>query len=119
MAAVTAMPTKETRGSESIVPVSSTVLKMAGDSISPVGMSQIERHPEWKLLSRIPLRLQVAVPVPHFKVKDLLGLKPGTVVHSVWPSSDDVPLKVGAVQVSWSEFEVVEKRMAIRVTRLA
>jgi hypothetical protein len=30
-----------------------------------------------------------------------------------------VPLTVGGVQLAWSEFEVVEQRMAIRLTRLA
>jgi hypothetical protein len=46
-------------------------------------------------------------------------LKPGLTVSSTWSCTDDVPLKVGAVQLSWSEFEVVEQRMAIRLTRLA
>ena len=43
----------------------------------------------------------------------------GQMLSSAWLSTDDVPLKIGAVQLSWSEFEVVEQRMAVRLTRLA
>jgi flagellar motor switch protein FliN/FliY len=37
----------------------------------------------------------------------------------VWPDSEDVPVKVGQVQLGWSEFEVVEQQLAVRLTRLA
>ena len=83
------------------------------------GMGQIERHAEWPLLSRLPMRMTAAIPLPRFKVKDLLGLAAGQLVQSSWASTADVPLRVGAVQLSWSEFEVVDKRMAVRLTRLA
>ncbi len=82
-------------------------------------MATIEEHPDWPLLSRIPMRLIAGIPLPNFRVKDLIGLKPGQMLSSTWLSTDDVPLKIGAVQLSWSEFEVVEQRMAIRLTRLA
>lgn len=83
------------------------------------GMEAIEKHPEWSLLARLPMRLTAAIPLPGFRVKDLLALHPGQVVVSEWPGSEDVPLKIGSVHLSWSEFEVVEQRMAIRLTRLA
>ena len=82
------------------------------------GMQQVEEHPAWPLLSRIPLRLTAAVPVAKFKVRDLLALGAGVVVPTTWPSTEDVPLRLGQVQLSWSEFEVVEGRMAVRLTRL-
>ena len=82
------------------------------------GMQRIEEHGEWPLLSRIPLRLEAGVPVTRFKVRDLLALRPGVVVQTAWPSTEDVPLHMGGVQLSWSEFEVVEGRMAVRLTRL-
>lgn len=118
MAAIATMPTKEPRTSESgahagLVPV-------AVSQVAPVsGMAAIELHPEWNLLSRLPMRLTATIPLPGFKVKDLLHLSAGSMVRSEWLSTDDVPLKIGAVQLSWSEFEVVEQRMAIRLTRLA
>ncbi len=32
---------------------------------------------------------------------------------------EDVPLSAGDVQLAWSEFEVVDTQLAVRVTRLA
>ncbi len=109
------MPSKEMRAPEplAVIPELSLVPALAK------GMAGVEQHPEWLLLSRLPLRLTAAIPLPGFRVKDLVGLKPGQIVASTWTSSDDVPLKIGAVQLSWSEFEVVEQRMAVRLTRLA
>ena len=82
------------------------------------GMQTVEEHEHWPLLSRIPMRLTAGVPIERFKVRDLLALRPGAIVATTWPSTEDVPLQMGAVQLSWSEFEVVEGRMAIRLTRL-
>lgn len=83
-----------------------------------VGMDRVEEHDDWPLLSRIPIQLTCSVPL-RFKVSDLLELRTGRMILSEWTSTDDVPLKIGAVQLSWSEFEVVEQRMAVRLTRLA
>ena len=85
----------------------------------PIGMDRIEEHADWPVLSRIPMRLRATIPLPRFRVRDLLLLKPGQTIESTWLSTDDVPLRVGTVQMSWSEFEVVEQRMAVRLTRLA
>ena len=57
--------------------------------------------------------------MPGFRVRDLLALKQGLHISTVWPSSEDVPLSTGGAQLAWGEFEVVEQRMAIRLTRLA
>lgn len=83
------------------------------------GMAAVEQHPEWLLISRLPLRLTARIPLPSFRVKNLVALKAGDIIKSTWASSDDVPLRIGDVQLSWSEFEVVEDRMAVRLTRLA
>ncbi len=82
-------------------------------------MSRIELHPEWALLACIPLRLTAGIPLPRFKVKDLVELAAGSVIESSWPSGTDVPLKCDKVQLGWAEFEVVEERLAVRITRLA
>ena len=119
MAAVATMPVKEIRVPE---PASSAGLATIMRDPSPSaksGMAIIEEHPDWHLLQRLPMRLTAGIPLPRFRVKDLLALRPGQMLSSAWLSTDDVPLKIGAVQLSWSEFEVVEKRMAIRLTRLA
>ena len=118
MAMVASMPLRETRGPETGV-VPGALELLPAKVASPAGMDGIEQHADWPLLQRLPMRLAAGVPVPGFRVKDLLALKAGVVIETAWSSGDDVPLKVGAVHLSWSEFEVVEQRMAIRLTRLA
>ena len=98
----------------------STALAVAAErQMLRPGMEQIEEHAEWDLLSQIPMLLSAGVPLPGFRVRDLMALKKGQTVESISPVSDDVPLKIGAVQLGWIEFEVVAQRMAVRLTRLA
>jgi len=70
-------------------------------------------------VARLPVELEVAVPVREFRVRHLLALAPGQVIETQWTQSADMPLSSGDVQLAWSEFEVVDKRLAVRVTRLA
>jgi flagellar motor switch protein FliN/FliY len=88
-------------------------------SSPPSALSRVEEHAQWPLLARLPLKLLIGVPLPRFRVGDLLALREGQTISSKWLTSEDVPLHVGGVQLAWSEFEVVEQRMAIRLTRLA
>ena len=70
-------------------------------------------------LARLPVELEVVVPVREFRVRDLLALLPGEVIETQWGHGEDLPLSARDVQLAWSEFEVVESRLAVRVTRLA
>jgi flagellar motor switch protein FliM len=70
-------------------------------------------------VARLPVELDVAVPVGEFRVRHLLALEPGQVIESQWSSGDDTPLAAGNVRLAWTEFEVVDTQMAVRVTRLA
>jgi flagellar motor switch protein FliN len=70
-------------------------------------------------IPQLPVQLGVSIPVRDFRVRQLLALAPGQVVETQWGQGDDLPLAAGDVQVAWSEFEVVETRLAVRVTRLA
>ena len=70
-------------------------------------------------ISRLPVELDVAVPVREFSVRDLLALEPGHIIETLWPHGEDMPLAAGDVQMAWSEFEVVDSQLAVRVTRLA
>jgi flagellar motor switch/type III secretory pathway protein FliN len=67
----------------------------------------------------LPVELDVAVPVREFRVRNLLALDPGTVIESRWNHGNDMPLAAGEVKLAWTEFEVIEARLAVRVTRLA
>jgi|HubBroStandDraft_6_1064221.scaffolds.fasta_scaffold796571_2 flagellar motor switch protein FliM len=119
MASISTMQAKDMRAPEPAPSAGLSTLMREPSPTSASGMANIEEHPEWPLLSRIPMRLTAGIPLPQFRVKDLLALKPGQILTSNWLSTDDVPLKIGSVQLSWSEFEVVDQQMAIRLTRLA
>lgn len=69
-------------------------------------------------LERLPVSLIVSVPVRDFRVKNLLGIAAGAVIETQWSHGEDIPLASGNVQLAWSEFEVVDTRLAVRVTRL-
>jgi flagellar motor switch/type III secretory pathway protein FliN len=68
---------------------------------------------------RLPVELDVAVPAQEFRVRNLLALEPGQVIGTHWAHSEDVPLASGDVQLAWTEFEVVDTQLAVRITRLA
>lgn len=70
-------------------------------------------------VARLPVELDVAVPVREFRVRNLLALEPGQLIETEWGHGDDVPLAAGSVQLAWSEFEVVDSQLAVRITRLA
>jgi len=70
-------------------------------------------------VARLPVELDVAVPVREFRVRNLLALEPGQVIETQWAHGEDMPLAAGEVQLAWSEFEVVDAELAVRVTRLA
>jgi flagellar motor switch/type III secretory pathway protein FliN len=70
-------------------------------------------------VARLPVELDVSVPVRGFRVRNLLTLEPGCLIESDWGHGDDVPLAAGRVQLAWSEFEVIDTELAVRITRLA
>ncbi len=94
----------------------------AGQALVPVSLQEPEQDdalvfsPQVALL---PVELDVAVPVRHFRVRNLLALESGQLIESQWGHGEDLPLASGEVQLAWSEFEVVESQLAVRVTRLA
>jgi hypothetical protein len=69
--------------------------------------------------ARLPVALDVMVPVRGFRVRHLLAMTLGEVIETDWGHGEDLPLSSGDVQLAWSEFEVVDSRLAVRVTRLA
>jgi flagellar motor switch protein FliM len=81
----------------------------------PEGVGMVLRAP----VARLPVELDVSVPVRNFRVRNLLALEPAQVIESGWSHGDDVPLASGAVQLAWSEFEVIDTQLAVRVTRVA
>jgi hypothetical protein len=69
-------------------------------------------------MARLLVELDVAVPVRGFRVCNLLALDPGVVIETQWAQGEDLPLASGEVLLAWSEFEVVETQLAVRLTRM-
>ena len=89
-------------------------------ALVPVPQPQGEAEPIFSPpIPLLPVQLGVSIPVCEFRVRQLLALAPGQVIETRWSTGDDLPLAAGEVQLAWSEFEVVETRLAVRVTRLA
>jgi flagellar motor switch/type III secretory pathway protein FliN len=82
-------------------------------------MDPIEQGGFSPVVALLPVELDVAIPVRDFRVRNLLALEPGQLIESQWGHGEDVPLASDDVQLAWSEFEVVESQMAVRITRLA
>jgi len=70
-------------------------------------------------MTMLPVELDVTVPVRKFRVRNLLALEPGRLIESQWVHGMDVPLAAGHVLLAWTEFEVIDSLLAVRVTRLA
>lgn len=81
----------------------------------PTWEGRIELTPQ---LARLPVELDISVPVREFRVRNLLALAAGHLLESGWAHGEDMPLAAGDVQLAWSEFEVIDTQLAVRITRL-
>lgn len=63
--------------------------------------------------------LSVELPLPGVTVSDLLRLRRQSVIRSQWHVGADVPLRLNGELIAYGEFEVVENRLAVRITELA
>jgi flagellar motor switch protein FliN/FliY len=70
------------------------------------------------LIARLPVEIDVAVPIRGFRVRNLLTLSEGSVIASKWMNGDDMPLAARGAQLAWTEFEVIDQLLAVRITRL-
>ncbi|HEY6489201.1 MAG: FliM/FliN family flagellar motor C-terminal domain-containing protein [Terracidiphilus sp.] len=64
----------------------------------------------------LPCTLTLEVPVVHFTIADLLALKEGSIVETACHHTSDVPLRVNQLLIGWTEFEVIEDHLAVRIT---
>jgi flagellar motor switch/type III secretory pathway protein FliN len=73
----------------------------------------------WKRVLGLPCEFIVDLPVPGFKIADLLKLRTGSVINAHWRVGQDVPLRLNGTLIGWSEFEVIGDSLAVRLTELA
>jgi len=110
------LPADPRRG-PSVAPAAAAAEQALVPSPKAAGAGQGTAFPPRAL--RLPVELGVAVPVRGFRVRNLLALTPVQLVESRWSSGSDLPLSAGDVTLAWAEFEVVETKLAARVTRVA
>jgi flagellar motor switch/type III secretory pathway protein FliN len=67
----------------------------------------------------LPCTLSLELPVVRFTIGDLLTLTTGSVVATSCHQTSDVPLRVNGLLIGWTEFEVIDDRLAVRVTEQA
>ncbi len=72
----------------------------------------------WSEVMGIPCRLTAEFPITGLKVGDLLRLERGSIIDGHQNDSTPIPIWVNGVMLGWAEFDVVGKRLAIRVTEL-
>ncbi|MGA3167021.1 MAG: FliM/FliN family flagellar motor switch protein [Terriglobia bacterium] len=72
----------------------------------------------WAAVQDLSCRLSVALKVPGFTIRDLLSLGVDSVVDTGRPEGAHVPVVVNGVMVGWAEFDVIEGRLAVRLTEL-
>jgi flagellar motor switch protein FliN len=73
----------------------------------------------WLRVEPLPCLLTIEISVPGFTVADLVHLERGRIIASRWTVGQDVPLRINGALIAWSEFEVVQNRLAVRLTELA
>jgi flagellar motor switch/type III secretory pathway protein FliN len=73
---------------------------------------------QWQHVQDMACILSVDLPLPGFRVRDLMRLQPQSVIDTRWPVGNDVPLRVNGELLAWCEFDVVEDHLAVRITEL-
>jgi flagellar motor switch protein FliN/FliY len=73
----------------------------------------------WQRVEPLPCLLTIEISMPGFTIADLVHLEPGRILAAHWTVGQDVPLRINDQLIAWSEFEVVQSRLAVRLTELA
>ena len=72
----------------------------------------------WKQVEKLPCNISVEAHVSGFTLNKLLGLRVKSVVRSQLPASASPPVRVNGAIVASGDFEVLGKRLAVRLTEL-
>lgn len=78
-----------------------------------------QEEARWQPVLGLSCELTVDLPMPDFKIADLLKLRPGSVINAQWRVGHDVSLRLNGTAIGWIEFEVVAEKLAVRLTELA
>jgi flagellar motor switch/type III secretory pathway protein FliN len=94
----------------------------ASDAADAKPAGKVDRDFEderWLPVLQLPCQLTAELPIPEFRIANLMRLRAGGLVNTTWPVGNDIPLRINGTLIGWSEFEVVGDRLAVRLTELA
>jgi flagellar motor switch protein FliN/FliY len=72
----------------------------------------------WPEALDLPCQLCIALEVPHFTIGDMLSLSVNSLVDTRRREGAHVPVLVNGVMVAWAEFDVIDGRLAVRMTEM-
>jgi len=72
----------------------------------------------WPEALELPCRLYVGLEIPQFTIRDLLALNSNSLVDTRRREGAHVPVLVNGVMVGWAEFDVIDGRLAVRMTEM-
>ena len=64
----------------------------------------------------LPCTLTLELPVVNFTIADLMKLAPGAIVETACHHTSDVPLRANQLLIGWTEFDVIDDHLAVRIT---
>ena len=85
----------------------------------PAEIAEADACEQRSAIRSIPVEVDVSIPIRRFRVRDVLALNEGQVIATRWLEGEDMPLAAHGTQLAWSEIEVIDQRLAVRITRLA
>ena len=84
-----------------------------------IGQPVSGEEAKWKQVEGLPCHVSIEVPVPGFRLQDLLALRSTSVVSSDRAITANLPFRVNGELIAWCEFEVLANRLSVRLTELA
>jgi flagellar motor switch/type III secretory pathway protein FliN len=94
--------------------VKRVALALQGEQ-GPAGMGAPLSKDRWAAYADVEARLSVEVPLPRISLKELLAMKPGTLLKSEWQLAQDVSLMVGDVFLAFASCEPAGERLGVRI----
>jgi flagellar motor switch/type III secretory pathway protein FliN len=82
-------------------------------------MAEAPEEDPWAAVLGLTCKLEIALPVPAFRVRDLLSLDIETLIDSGVNSTGPVPVWVNGITIGLAEFDVLGRRVAMRIKELA
>jgi flagellar motor switch/type III secretory pathway protein FliN len=72
----------------------------------------------WREASRLPCQLRAETRVEAFTMEDLMRIEVGSIVDSGIPLETDVDVTVNGACVGYGKLDLVDEKLAIRLTEL-